>query len=134
MFYFCLFSHSVSSSPRAKKQLPLRGCTQLFSLSIKWGGSFRGAFLFFRPRAFIFSLFLRVVGGNLLRRIAPTWEQEQEQKTNRPKSTTLADSNTEIHFSLPGDKNGNTQSFSKQNTSVLYKNEVAYYLLVHVFV
>jgi hypothetical protein len=46
---------------------------------IYFSGSFRGAFLFFRPRAFIFSLFLRVVGGNALARKAPRTKQTQTQ-------------------------------------------------------
>ena len=53
-----------------------------------------GGHSFSSAPALIFSLLSRVVGGNLLRRIAPI------QKHNRSKWWKLADSNTEIQFSL----------------------------------
>ena len=116
-YYYCFnwFIFLVQYLPRLaeKNILRLRLSASLFKNSVKWGCSFRGAFLFFRPRANFFPSFVRG-RRKCASRKAPT----QEQKTNRPKWWKLADSNIKIHFSLPRDKNKGINLF--QNKTLRY--------------
>jgi len=77
MFYFCLSKCSVSSSPRAKNICPF-GVALGFSQTLLSSVARSGGRSFFSAPALLFFPFSRVVGGNLLRRIAPMQGTENQ--------------------------------------------------------
>jgi hypothetical protein len=119
-----LFSHSVSSSPRAiKTKTNAFGVALGFSKILLSGVARFGGHSFFSAPALIFSLLSLGVGGNLLCRIAPTLGTKTKLESAKiHQNGRLAVSlkyKTQIHFSLPWEQEQGSIFFKTKNFDIV---------------